>query len=114
MHAERACGIIRPRRLFAQPSTPSEHDGSMIVDDKDHPRNARCQDLSGAATVGCVARRGCVRVIHGGFFWWGQRMTTTNALDRGRGAFARRAWADAYSELSAAAHEVPLAPEDLE
>jgi hypothetical protein len=40
MHAERACGIIRPRRLFAQPSTPSEHDGSMIVDDKDHPRNA--------------------------------------------------------------------------
>src|SRR6266702_4785507 len=44
----------------------------------------------------------------------GQRMTTTNALDRGRGAFARRAWADAYSGLSAADHEVPLSPEDLE
>ena len=41
-------------------------------------------------------------------------MTTTNALDRGRGAFARRAWADAYSELSAADHEAPLSPEDLE
>lgn len=41
-------------------------------------------------------------------------MTTTNALDRGRGAFARRAWADAYSELSAADHESPLSPEDLE
>jgi DNA-binding CsgD family transcriptional regulator len=41
-------------------------------------------------------------------------MTTTSALDRGRGAFARRAWADAYSELSAADHEAPLSPEDLE
>jgi DNA-binding CsgD family transcriptional regulator len=41
-------------------------------------------------------------------------MTTTSALDRGRGAFARRAWADAYCELSAADHEAPLSPEDLE
>ena len=41
-------------------------------------------------------------------------MTTTNALDRGRGAFARQAWADAYSGLSAADHEAPLSPEDLE
>jgi DNA-binding CsgD family transcriptional regulator len=41
-------------------------------------------------------------------------MTTANALDRGRGAFARRAWADAYSGLSAADHEAPLSPEDLE
>jgi DNA-binding CsgD family transcriptional regulator len=41
-------------------------------------------------------------------------MTTTSALDRGRGAFARRAWADAYCGLSAADHEAPLSPEDLE
>jgi hypothetical protein len=51
MHAERACGVICPRRLFAQPSTTSEDDGSMIGDDRDHPRSARCQDVSGAATV---------------------------------------------------------------
>ena len=36
------------------------------------------------------------------------------ALDRGRGAFGRHAWADAYSGLSAADHEAPLSPEDLE
>jgi DNA-binding NarL/FixJ family response regulator len=36
------------------------------------------------------------------------------ALDRGREAFARRAWGDAYAELSAADREAPLAPEDLE
>ncbi|HEY3652685.1 MAG TPA: LuxR C-terminal-related transcriptional regulator [Streptosporangiaceae bacterium] len=41
-------------------------------------------------------------------------MTTADALDRGRGAFGRRAWADAYCELSAADHEAPLSPEDLE
>jgi DNA-binding CsgD family transcriptional regulator len=41
-------------------------------------------------------------------------MTTANALDRGRGSFARRAWADAYCALSAADHEAPLSPEDLE
>ena len=41
-------------------------------------------------------------------------MTTADALDRGRGAFGRRAWADAYCGLSAADHEAPLSPEDLE
>jgi DNA-binding CsgD family transcriptional regulator len=41
-------------------------------------------------------------------------MTTADALDRGRGAFGRGAWADAYCELSAADHEAPLSPEDLE
>jgi DNA-binding CsgD family transcriptional regulator len=41
-------------------------------------------------------------------------MTMADALDRGRGAFGRRAWADAYSGLSAADHEAPLSPEDLE
>ncbi len=41
-------------------------------------------------------------------------MTTADALDRGRGAFGLRAWADAYSGLSAADHEAPLSPEDLE
>jgi DNA-binding CsgD family transcriptional regulator len=37
-----------------------------------------------------------------------------NALDRGRAAFGRRAWGDAYAQLSAADHQAPLAPEDLE
>lgn len=37
-----------------------------------------------------------------------------DALDRGRGAFGRHSWADAYSGLSAADHEAPLSPEDLE
>jgi DNA-binding CsgD family transcriptional regulator len=41
-------------------------------------------------------------------------MTTAGALDRGRGSFGRRAWADAYAALSAADREAPLAPEDLE
>jgi hypothetical protein len=29
-------------------------------------------------------------------------MTTTDVLDRGRAAFARHAWGDAYAQLSAA------------
>jgi DNA-binding CsgD family transcriptional regulator len=41
-------------------------------------------------------------------------MTMADALDRGRGAFDRHAWADACSGLSAADHEAPLSPEDLE
>jgi DNA-binding CsgD family transcriptional regulator len=41
-------------------------------------------------------------------------MTTADALDRGRGSFGRHAWVDAYSGLSAADHEAPLSPEDLE
>jgi DNA-binding NarL/FixJ family response regulator len=41
-------------------------------------------------------------------------MSTADALDRGRGAFGQRAWADAYSGLSAADREAPLSPEDLE
>jgi hypothetical protein len=45
MHAERAWGVICPRQLFAQPLDRIEHDGSMIRDDKDHPRDARCQDF---------------------------------------------------------------------
>ena len=36
------------------------------------------------------------------------------ALNRGRECFARRAWADAYAQLSAADREAPLEPEDLE
>ncbi|MGH2689579.1 MAG: DNA-binding response regulator, partial [Actinomycetota bacterium] len=35
-------------------------------------------------------------------------------IDRGRAAFDRRAWANAYEELSAAAHHEPLEVEDLE
>jgi DNA-binding NarL/FixJ family response regulator len=41
-------------------------------------------------------------------------MTTADALDRGREAFARQAWGDAYAHLSAADREAPLAVEDLE
>jgi len=37
-----------------------------------------------------------------------------NVLDRGREAFARRAWGDAYSQLAAADREAPLDPEDLD
>jgi DNA-binding CsgD family transcriptional regulator len=35
-------------------------------------------------------------------------------IDRGRAAFDRRAWANAYEELSAAAHDEPLEVQDLE
>jgi DNA-binding CsgD family transcriptional regulator/tetratricopeptide (TPR) repeat protein len=41
-------------------------------------------------------------------------MTTADALDRGRGAFDRQAWADAYAGLSAADHDSPLEVTDLE
>lgn len=41
-------------------------------------------------------------------------MTTADALERGRQAFQRHAWGDAYAQLSAAQREAPLAPEDLE
>jgi DNA-binding CsgD family transcriptional regulator len=41
-------------------------------------------------------------------------MTMADALDGGRSAFDRRAWGDACSGLSAADHEAPLSPEDLE
>lgn len=41
-------------------------------------------------------------------------MTATGALDRGRESFGRRAWADAFAQLSAADRESPLEAEDLE
>ena len=41
-------------------------------------------------------------------------MTAAGALDRGREAFARQAWGDAYMHLSAADLEAPLELEDLE
>jgi hypothetical protein len=44
----------------------------------------------------------------------GALMTTGRSLDRGRESFDGRAWATAYVELSAADHESPLGPEDLE
>src|SRR5215207_2181543 len=43
-----------------------------------------------------------------------ESMTTTDELDLGRASFGRRAWGDAYAQLSAADHDAPLAPEDLE
>jgi DNA-binding CsgD family transcriptional regulator len=39
---------------------------------------------------------------------------TGGAVERGREAFKRRMWGDAYRELSAADHEAPLEPEDVE
>jgi DNA-binding CsgD family transcriptional regulator len=41
-------------------------------------------------------------------------MSTDSALDRGRESFRRRAWGAAFAELSAADHDEPLGPEDLE
>jgi DNA-binding CsgD family transcriptional regulator len=41
-------------------------------------------------------------------------MTTADALDRGRESFGRRAWADAFAQLSATDREFPLEAEDLE
>src|SRR5262245_25338575 len=41
-------------------------------------------------------------------------MTTANAIARGRASFTRRAWADAYAELSAADRGSMLDVEDLE
>ena len=41
-------------------------------------------------------------------------MTRAEARARGRECFDRRAWADAFAELSAADAEAPLEPEDLE
>ena len=41
-------------------------------------------------------------------------MTMSNAVERGRAAFRRRAWGDAYGRLSAADRAAPLDPEDLE
>ena len=41
-------------------------------------------------------------------------MTDAQALERGRGLFARKAWADSYRLLHAANRDAPLEPEDLE
>jgi hypothetical protein len=41
-------------------------------------------------------------------------VTTADARARGRECFDRRAWADAFAELSAADCEARLEPEDLE
>ena len=41
-------------------------------------------------------------------------MTTDNALDRGRESFQRKAWGAAFAQLTAADHDEPLGPEDLE
>ena len=41
-------------------------------------------------------------------------MNATDALERGREAFWRQAWVDAYTQLSAADRDAALQPEDLE
>jgi DNA-binding CsgD family transcriptional regulator len=41
-------------------------------------------------------------------------MTRTRAIDRGRSAFVKQAWSDAFAQLSAADREQLLGPEDLE
>jgi len=41
-------------------------------------------------------------------------MTAAGALERGRAAFARLAWAEAYAQLTAADRGAALEPEDLE
>jgi DNA-binding NarL/FixJ family response regulator len=41
-------------------------------------------------------------------------VTAAEALERGRKAFRRQAWAEAYGQLSAADQQAPLEPEDLQ
>jgi len=41
-------------------------------------------------------------------------MSRADSLERGREAFARRAWGESYAQLSAADREAPLEPQDLE
>lgn len=41
-------------------------------------------------------------------------MTRPDSLGRGRESLERKAWGDAYDQLTAADHEAPLEPEDLE
>jgi hypothetical protein len=41
-------------------------------------------------------------------------MTKADSLERGRDAFTRRAWTDAYVQLATAARDRPLGPEDLQ
>jgi hypothetical protein len=41
-------------------------------------------------------------------------MTTAETLERGRESFERRAWGNAFDQLSAADQQTPLAPDDLE
>jgi ATP/maltotriose-dependent transcriptional regulator MalT len=41
-------------------------------------------------------------------------MTASQALENGREAFARNAWAQSYRQLQSAEREAPLAPDDLE
>jgi hypothetical protein len=41
-------------------------------------------------------------------------MTAAGSLDRGRAAFGRQAWGDAWAQLTAADREAALEPEDLE
>jgi DNA-binding CsgD family transcriptional regulator len=42
------------------------------------------------------------------------RVDSARSLEQGRGAYADRAWADAFAELARANREQPLAPDDLE
>ena len=42
-----------------------------------------------------------------------QSVSENAALERGRGAFTRKAWGEAYAQLTAADRESPLAPADL-
>src|SRR5687768_4727110 len=44
----------------------------------------------------------------------GGSMTGADALEHGRASFGRRAWQDAYAQISAADREAPLEFEDLE
>jgi hypothetical protein len=41
-------------------------------------------------------------------------MTGSEAVARGRAAFVRQEWAEAYRELNLASQEISLEPEDLD
>ena len=117
-------------RAGSTPSSTLEHPGPVrrepiarcrTPDPRPFRVSRRIEASSDAAGVGCsrVGRhRGsagrascgpCARRVVGG-----KGVTTAEALARGRECFARRAWADAFAELSAADREARLEPEDLE
>jgi hypothetical protein len=45
---------------------------------------------------------------------WCDVAVTAGALDQGRQSYDRKAWADAFAQLTAADHDAPLESDDLE
>src|SRR5512134_413059 len=73
------------------------------------PRSRRPPDCWDSAWNGRSARRYAYRRSH-----WLQVMSVRNAIERGREAVARRAWARAFRTFELADRARPLGPQDLE